>query len=310
MERLRLSAGRRAAWTAPAIAVGNFDGVHRGHQALAAAALEEARGSGGTAAVLTFDPHPARVLQPQRAPSALMTLDQKAEALAAIGIHHLAVLEFTREVAAQSAEEFARSVLAGALGARCLVVGADFRFGRGRAGDAAALQGLGRALGFGVLVVAPVRHEGEPVSSTRIREALESGAVDRAAAMLGRHYGVDGRVVHGDERGRTIGFPTANVEPVNETLPGHGVYACWFRVAGEERPWPAAVNVGLRPTFEGQRLSVEAHLLDFSGDLYGADARVSFVQRLRPEQRFAGVDALRAQIEQDVARARAVLRAP
>jgi riboflavin kinase/FMN adenylyltransferase len=310
MERLRLSPGRRAAWTAPAVAVGNFDGVHRGHQALAAAAVEEAERAGGTAAVLTFDPHPARVLQPQRAPSTLMTLDQKAEALAALGIHHLAVCEFTREVAGQSAEEFARTVLAGALGARAVVVGANFRFGRGRAGDAAALEGFGRTLGFGVRVVDPVLYEGEPVSSTRIREAVEAGAMERAAAMLGREYAVDGRVVHGEERGRTIGFPTANLETVNETLPGRGVYACWFRVEGEERPWPAAVNVGVRPTFQGQGVSVEAHLLGFSGDLYGSQARVSFVQRLRGEQRFAGVDALRAQIEQDVARARAVLRAP
>lgn len=310
MERLRLSPGRRAAWTAPAVAVGNFDGVHLGHQALATAALDEARRAGGTAAVLTFDPHPARILQPQRAPRTLTTLDQKAEALAALGIHHLAVLEFTREVAGESPEHFARTVLAGALGARAVVVGANFRFGRGRAGDAAALEGFGRALGFDVRVVEAVLYEGEPVSSTRVREAVEAGEMEGAAAMLGREYAVDGRVAHGDERGRTIGFPTANVEPVNETLPARGVYACWFRVAARERAWPAAVNVGVRPTFQGQAVSVEAHLLGFSGDLYGAEARVSFVQRLRAEQRFSGVDALRAQIEQDVARARAVLRAP
>jgi riboflavin kinase/FMN adenylyltransferase len=310
MERLRLSPGRRADWAAPAVAVGNFDGVHRGHQALAAAALEEARRLGGTAAVLTFDPHPARVLQPGRAPSALMTLDQKAEVLAALGIHHLAVLEFTPEVAAQDAGEFVRGVLSGALGARVVVVGANFRFGRGRAGDAALLEGLGRTLGFAVRVVEPVLHDGEPVSSTRIREAVEQGAMERAAALLGRDYVVDGQVVKGDARGRALGFPTANVDPVNETLPARGVYACWFRVAGEERRWPAAVNVGQRPTFQGQGLSVEAHLLGFSGDLYGKEARVSFVQRLREEQRFDGVEALRAQIEKDIARARAVLRAP
>ena len=310
MERLRLSPGRRAAWSAPAVAVGNFDGVHRGHQALVTAALAESRRLGGTAVVLTFDPHPARVLQPDRAPSALTTLDQKAEALAALGISHLAVLEFTREVAGRSAEEFARGVLGGTLGARAVVVGANFRFGRGRSGDAAVLSELGGEAGFDVRVVDPVLYEGEPVSSTRIRDAIEAGAVERAAAMLGRAYSVDGRVVQGDGRGRTLGFPTANVEPVNETLPGRGVYACWLRIAQDERAWPAAVNIGRRPTFDAQGSTVEAHLLDFTGDLYGREVRLSFVERLRAEQKFSGASALRAQIEADVARTRAVLRAP
>ena len=307
----RISRGRRVAWPAPAVAVGNFDGVHRGHQALVAAAVEEARGLGGTAAVLTFDPHPSRVLFPERAASALMTLAQKAEVLAAHGIEHVAVLEFTRELAGRTAEEFAREVLLGTLAARSVVVGPDFRFGRGRGGDAPALAALGAQLGFGVRIVDPVLDGGERVSSTRIREALEVGGVARAAELLGRRYFVDGRVVEGDQRGRTLGFPTANLDVENETIPAAGVYACWCRVLdAAAEPHPAAVNIGRRPTFDGVRTTVEAHLLGFEGDLYGRRLRLEFVDRLRAEQRFDGPEALRQQIHADVAAARAVLRAP
>lgn len=307
---VRLAAGERLSWPAPAVAVGNFDGVHRGHQALAAAAVEEASARRGAAAVLTFDPHPARVLQPQRAPSALMTLEQKAEALGGLGLDHMAVLEFNRALAAQTAEEFARNVLVGSLGAHTVVVGANFRFGRGRQGDVAALIALGTELGFSVYVVPPVLHAGSPVSSTRIRDAVVAGDLGEAAALLGRPYFVDGRVAQGDGRGRTLGFPTANLDVVNETLPARGVYACWSRVDGVEPLLAAAVNVGRRPTFGGETMTVEAHLLDFSGDLYGRSMRLSFRERLRGELRFPDADALRAQIEADVARARSVLRAP
>lgn len=309
-EVLRLTVGQKVPWPSPAVAVGNFDGVHRGHQALVAAALDEARARRGTAAVLTFDPHPARVLQPERAPRALMTLDQKAEALAAAGVDHVAVLEFTLGLAARTAAEFAREVLVGSLGAHTIVVGANFRFGRARAGDVAALIALGTELGFSVYVVPPVLHGGRPVSSTRVRDAVEAGEMGEAAALLGRPYQVDGSIVRGDGRGRTLGFPTANMDVLNETLPGRGVYACWSSVEGVAERVPAAVNVGLRPTFGGRETTVEAHLLDFSGDLYGRRIRLSFAERLRGEVKFAGPDALRAQIEADVARARSVLRAP
>jgi riboflavin kinase/FMN adenylyltransferase len=313
MELIRLLPGRRLGWPAPAVAVGNLDGVHRGHQALVAAVLEEARVRRGTAAVLTFEPHPSRILSPERALTTLTTLDQKAEILSTLGIERVAVLEFTRALAALGAEEFAREILLGTLEARSVVVGSNFRFGRGRGGDAQALAALGQRLGFEVRVVEPVLDEGRPVSSTRIREAIESGAVDRAARMLGRSYFLDGRVVEGDRRGRTLGFPTANLEPENATLPARGVYACWCRPLEGPPPRelrPAAVNVGRRPTFEGERTTVEAHLLDFSGDLYGRRLRLEFVERLRPEQRFAGPEALRAQIQADVLQARAVLRSP
>lgn len=305
---LRLAAGGRVPWPAPAVAVGNFDGVHRGHQALVAAALQEARARQGTAAVLTFDPHPSRVLHPERAPSALMTLEQKAEALGGLGVEHLAVLEFTRALAGQTAEEFAHGVLVQSLGAQAVVVGANFRFGRGRAGDVGVLEALGDRMGFTVCVVPPVLHGGAPVSSTRVRQAVGQGDVREAAALLGRPYFIDGRIVRGDGRGRTLGFPTANLEVVNEALPARGVYACWCRLEAEGMPLAAAVNVGRRPTFGGEATTVEAHLLDFSGDLYGRLVRLSFEERLRGEVRFAGPEALKAQIGADVARARAVLR--
>lgn len=311
MELVRLDPARPVAWPAPVVAVGNFDGVHRGHQALVAAAVGGADALRGTAAVLTFEPHPARVLAPERAPATLMTLEQKAEVLAALGVQRLAVLEFTREVADLTAGKFAERVLAGALQARVVTVGRQFRFGRGRAGDAAALQRLGRRLGFRVLVQEPVMHEGQPVSSTRVREAVEAGDVEEAERLLGRRYFVDGSVVAGAGRGRTIGFPTANVDVVNETLPAHGVYACWCRLLdGGDGPLAAAANIGRRPTFDGERTTVEAHLLGFTGDLYGRRLRLEFARRLRAEQRFPDAEALRRQIEADVARAREVLRAP
>jgi riboflavin kinase/FMN adenylyltransferase len=309
MERVRLDSLAPRGWPLPAVTVGNFDGVHRGHQSLVAEAVAEARARGGPAVALTFDPHPSRILSPDRAPSSLMTLDQKAEALAALGIDRLAVLPFTFELSREPAAEFARRVLREALGARVVVVGEGFRFGRGREGDLALLTGLGRSLGFEVRGTRPVLHEGEPISSTRIREALARGAVGAAREMLGRPFFVVGGVVRGEGRGRTLGLPTANVEVVNETLPARGVYACRCRIleAGGESAWSAVVNIGHRPTFGGGRLSVEAHLLDFEGDVYGRTLRVFFEERLREERAFPGPEALVSQIRDDIARARMLL---
>ncbi|HET7291887.1 MAG TPA: riboflavin kinase, partial [Vicinamibacteria bacterium] len=184
--------------------------------------------------------------------------------------------------------------------------GFNFRFGRGRAGDAAALEACGRGLGFSVVALPPVLHEGAPVSSSRVREALGRGAVEAARALLGRRYFVDGAVVQGVGRGRGIGIPTANLDPLNETLPGGGVYACFCRIAGGERR-PGVVNVGRRPTFGGGHLLLEAHLLDFDGDIYGRPLRVEFDTRLRDEQRFPDAAALLRQIRDDIAAARRVL---
>jgi riboflavin kinase/FMN adenylyltransferase len=311
MEVVRLDSLEPRGWPEPALAVGNFDGVHRGHQALVALAVRDARAAGGASVVLTFDPHPSRVLSPDRAPASLMTLDQKAEILSGLGVDRLAVLPFTVELSRREPEDFAREVLQRALGARVVVVGSSFRFGRDRAGDLATLRRLGDELGFRVHGLRPVIARGGPISSTRIREALSRGAVDAARDFLGRRFFVEGVVVKGEGRGRLIGIPTANLQVLNEMVPGGGVYACWCRVLGADTPpRPAAVNIGRRPTFGGGLTTVEAHLLDFGGDLYGRTLRLEFQERLREERAFPGAEALVAQIRSDLGEARRVLSAP
>jgi riboflavin kinase/FMN adenylyltransferase len=310
LQVVRLETLEPRAWPRPAVAVGNFDGVHRGHQALVAQAVADARASKGTAVVLTFDPHPSRVLAPERAPATLMTLDQKAEWLGRLGVDRVAVLPFTAALAAQSATDFARRILGEALQATTVVVGAAFRFGHGRAGDVALLRRLGKTLGFRVHGMRPVFHQGAPISSSRVREALARGDVSGAAEMMGRPFAIDGNVVRGEGRGRTLGIPTANIASVNEMLPGNGVYACWIRVGGEGAPvWPAVTNVGRRPTFGGAETTVEAHVLDVDEDMYDRPARLAFVSRLRHEEAFPGPAALVAQIRRDIARAREELGA-
>jgi riboflavin kinase / FMN adenylyltransferase len=308
MRIVRLDGVAARDWADAALSVGNFDGVHRGHQALAAAVVAEARRLQSPGLVLSFDPHPSRVLAPERAPATLMTLEQRAEVLGGLGVDRLVVLPFTRALSQVSPEAFARSVLVDLLGARAVVVGANFRFGHGRVGDVLRLSELGEELGFRVVGVPPVVAEGSPISSTRVREALGRGDVSAAGALLGRPYFVDGAVVPGLGRGRTLGVATANLDPVNETLPSSGVYACHARVAGEQGTGHAAVvNLGRRPTFGGGSLQLEAHLLDFDGDLYGRRLRLFFVERLREERAFEGPQALVRQIELDIASARAVL---
>jgi len=298
LERERLGDGSDPQGGRASVAVGNFDGVHRGHQALVAAAVARARASASTAVVLTFDPHPARVLRPSAAPAALTTLAQKEELVAALGIDRLVVVPFDARLAALSPEAFAREVLQQAVGASHVVVG-----------DPRRLEALGASLGFEVEVVPPVVEGGRPISSSRVREALALGDVEGARTLLGRVYFVDGEVVRGDGRGRTIGIPTANLAPELQILPAHGVYAALCRVGADA--WQrAAVNVGERPTFGGDRVTLEAHLLDFDGDLYGTRLRVAFHARLRGEQRFDGKDALVAQIREDIAAARARLPPP
>jgi riboflavin kinase/FMN adenylyltransferase len=306
MNRVRIEKLSPLGWPSPAVTVGNFDGVHRGHQALVSAAVARARETGGRAVVLTFDPHPARVLKPGRAPAALTTLAQKEEILGDLGVDLLAVLPFDASVAGLSPEAFARTVLHGVLGASDVVVGESFRFGHRRAGDARALLALGERLGFSVQALPPVLEGGSPVSSSRVRDELVRGDVGAARSLLGRPYFVDAAVVRGDGRGRAIGVPTANLEADNEILPAHGVYAARCRVPGGR--WRVAVvNLGRRPTFGGGRVTLEAHLVDFEGDLYGARLRLEFHGRLRGELRFDGPQALVARIRQDVAEARALV---
>lgn len=286
------------------VAPGNYDGVHLGHRVLLAAARELA-GDGERVTVLTFDPHPAHMLVPERAPLLLTTIARRRELALAAGADALEVARFDAEFAKQSPEEFVQRVLVERLRARGVVVGPDFRFGRERAGDVSTLEGLAAHHGFEVRAVDPVEVDGAVVSSTRIRAVLSEGDVVAAAALLGRVHDVAGEVVEGDRRGRTIGFPTANLDCEAVVLPADGVYSVVARAPGGELLRGVA-NLGVRPTFAAGR-SVEAHFFDFDGDLYGASLRVGFVTRLRGERSFDGLDALKAQISADAERARADL---
>lgn len=295
-----------------AVTIGCYDGIHLGHQAVIARTRDEARRHGAATAVVTFDRHPASVVRPASAPRLLTTLDQKLELLEALDVDHVFVVEFDEVRAAESAEEFAGEVLVGCLHATTVVVGADFHFGRGRAGDVAMLAEFGRAHDFetiGLDLVGRADADDGVVSSTAIRAAVAAGEVEAAARMLGRVHELWGTVVHGDARGRTLGFPTANVAvPEPLLLPADGIYAAWY-VRPDGTRHAAAVNVGRRPTFYADQPAslIEAFLLDFEGDLYGEDARVAFVRRLRPELRFDSVDALVERMHEDVAETRSVL---
>ncbi|MBM3684639.1 MAG: bifunctional riboflavin kinase/FAD synthetase [Actinobacteria bacterium] len=295
-----------------AVTIGCYDGIHLGHQAVIARTRDEARRHGAATAVVTFDRHPASVVRPASAPRLLTTLDQKLELLEALDVDHVFVVEFDEVRAAESAEDFAGEVLVGCLHATTVVVGADFHFGRGRAGDVAMLAEFGRAHDFetiGLDLVGRADADDGVVSSTAIRAAVAAGEVEAAARMLGRVPRAVGTVVHGDARGRTLGFPTANVAvPEPLLLPADGIYAAWY-VRPDGTRHAAAVNVGRRPTFYADQPAslIEAFLLDFEGDLYGEDARVAFVRRLRPELRFDSVDALVERMHEDVAETRSVL---
>lgn len=286
------------------VAVGNFDGVHLGHQAVLRRTVDLARRGRGPAVALTFVPHPIRILAPGREPERLTPLERKLELIADCGIDIAVVLAFDRKLAAMAPEAFAGDVLAAGVGAQVVIVGADFRFGKNRAGDVGVLRELGPELGFVVEPCQPVEVGGQPVSSTRVRAALLEGDAALAARLLGRAHEVAGVVVAGDRRGRELGFPTANLGGIRTLLPGLGVYACWARV-GKAR-YMAAVDIGDRPTF-GRGRSVEAFLLDFDGDLYGRELVLGFVDRLRSDERFESIEALVAQIGRDVERTRAVL---
>jgi riboflavin kinase/FMN adenylyltransferase len=291
------------------VAIGNFDGVHRGHAHIFREARRLATALGGEAVVLTFDPHPAKLLAPAYAPPLITPLSRKLELVAAEGIEVCVVEPFDRAFAARPADGFVREVLVDGLGAKHVVVGYDFTFGQKRSGNVQLLRELGAALGFELTVVPPVSVEGIVCSSTKVREFVLEGRVDGAALVLGRAPEVQGEVVRGDGRGRTIGVPTANVKPENELVPKNGVYAGWGERLSDGKRWPAAINVGTNPTFvDGIKVRVEAHLLDCDEDLYGQRVRLGFVARLRDEERFASKEALVAQILKDVEATRTLMR--
>jgi riboflavin kinase/FMN adenylyltransferase len=292
-----------------AVAIGNFDGVHLGHRALVDRARSLAHPRGAAAVALTFEPHPAKVLSAAIAPPLLATLPRKLQLLEAAGLDAVVIQPFDRDYAATSAEEFAHRDLLGRLDAADVVVGYDFTFGRGRAGDPPALTRLlaGRAR---VHVVPAVQVEGWTVSSSKIRELVLTGRVSAAARLLGRPFLLDGTVVAGHGRGRTIGLPTANVAPATELLPATGVYAVQAVAPGLPGPTAGAANIGVKPTFGVEELTVEVHLFDVSPDLYGQPIAVAFLERLRGEERFPNVEALLAQIRADVAEARRLTAGP
>jgi riboflavin kinase / FMN adenylyltransferase len=291
------------------LAIGVFDGVHLGHRAVIERALSDARNAGGTAVVATFDPHPARILRPERAPRILTSTPHKQRLIRALGVEHLLILPFSREFADTEPEKFLHDLAAAGRPLREICVGHEWCFGKNRAGNLALMAEVGRQLGFEEVGVPAVQIDGEVASSTLIRSAIEAGDLARAARFLGREYAILGTVVRGEQLGRKLGFPTANLAAHNEQFPPNGVYAVDVRRNGTKLRGVA--NIGVRPTLanaSGERL-LEVYLFDFEGDLYGEDLEVTFSRFLRAEQKFASLDALKAQIAKDVREARDVLQA-
>jgi riboflavin kinase/FMN adenylyltransferase len=284
------------------LALGVFDGVHAGHQAVIEKVVEAAANEGGLAGLLTFDPHPIQVIAPAKAPSSLLeTLDHKARVVSALGVRLFIPLHFDAAMAEMEADEFVSRLAAAPL--RTIAVGEDWRFGHRRAGDVSLLQREAVQRGFRLEAVPPVMFDGDRISSTRIRQAIHDGNLDEAARMLGRRYTVAGPVVAGDQLGRTLGFPTANIATGNLQLPPRGVWAVRARNA-DGRRWNGVANLGTRPTVGGGKQLLEVHLFDFSGDLYGENLEVSFEKHLRPEMKFPSVNELREQISKDVTAAK------
>jgi riboflavin kinase/FMN adenylyltransferase len=296
---------RPADWLQPVVALGNFDGLHRGHTKIIDRVRRRAYERGGTPVAMTFDPHPQRVLRPDKATPLLMTTRQRLEALGDAGMHGVVIVRFTLELSRWDPETFVRAALVDWLRAVEVWVGANFLFGRDRTGNYTVLRQLGLRYGFRSEKIDAVRYKDFVVSSTRIRRLVSEGRVDEAGALLGRHVFIDGQVIKGAGRGRTVGVPTANICSENELTPPHGVYASAVQILGEDAIRPSVTNVGTRPTFGADAGTIiETHILDADRDLYGARLRLFFLQRLRDERAFPDVDALRAQIEADIRHAR------
>ncbi|MEU8002966.1 bifunctional riboflavin kinase/FAD synthetase [Catellatospora sp. NPDC049111] len=309
MQRWRGYDAAPGGWGRAVVTIGVFDGVHTGHQQTIGHAVKRAREMGLPAVVLTFDPHPSEVVRPGSHPAMLTSPQRKAELLAGLGVDVLCVQPFTLDFSKLDADRFVHDVLVEHLHAALVVVGENFRFGHKAAGDVELLAKLGRTFGFAVESAPLVTGDGTVYSSTYVRACVDAGDVEAAAAVLGRPHRLEGVVVRGDQRGREIGFPTANLMVAKyAAVPADGVYAAWL-VRGNER-LPAAVSIGTNPTFAGQDRRVEAYVLDFSGDLYGERLALDFVSHLRPTLKFDGVEGLVEAIHDDVARTRAVLGVP
>jgi riboflavin kinase / FMN adenylyltransferase len=289
------------------VTIGNFDGIHLGHQLIIRRLVEEARREKCPATVISFDPHPKMVLHPERRPFYLITsLEEKIRLLAGLDVDAFILIPFSLEYARTTAEEFVRGVLEERLHIRKIIIGHDYTFGRGKEGDEAFLSTFGRRLGFGVEVMNAVRVGETTVSSTRIREALLAGEVRLAASLLGRPYNLGGRVIAGNRRGVRLGFPTANIRPEKELVPARGVYAVQVLLDGIRRQ--GALSIGINPTFTDGKRSIEVHILDFHEDIYDKTLDMLFIERLRDEIRFTTPEELIARIDRDIAQVREILR--
>lgn len=305
---MRVFRGHSRPVPAPTVlAIGNFDGVHLGHVALVRSLVNAARRLAAVPTVLTFEPHPREFFSPESAPARLTTLREKLELLADCGAEQAMVCHFNAGFAALSAEQFVEEVLVRGLQVRHVLIGDDFRFGKGRRGDLELLAAEGQRHDFTVEAMDSVIVDGDRVSSSGVRDALAGGDMERAARFLGRPYVIDGRVVHGDKIGRQIGFCTANIRIKHNPLPMTGVFAVEVGGLGD-KPLPGVANLGVRPTLGGSRPLLEVHLFDFNRDIYGAHLSVRFVHKLRDEQKFSSFDALKAQIAQDAQAARAYFK--
>ena len=291
----------------PALTIGNFDGVHLGHQALFRRVVELAGPRNGDTVALTFEPHPMKVLRPQNPPKLISTMDHKVELIAEAGIEHLIRLSFTKELAGTSAHDFVNKILYQTIGVEDLVVGYDYAFGKGRQGNISLLQAMGSKLGFNVHVISPVSVEGMVVSSTNVREHVTRGEMKKVRLLLGRYYQIHGIVQEGIRRGGpVVGFPTANLRIDKEDLcPKPGVYV--VQVIHQDQCYGGVMNIGYNPTFGGQDLGAEVHIFDFEKDIYGHPIKLDFIQRLRDEKKFSGPKELAGQITKDVEAARLVL---
>jgi riboflavin kinase/FMN adenylyltransferase len=286
------------------LAIGVFDGVHRGHQAVISTSAEHARSANGTSVVVTFDPHPMKILRPKDAPHLLTATQHKITLIRSLGVRHLLVINFDKQFAATEPEDFIRELVSHSKPLREICVGHEWSFGKGRRGDLNLLKKLGAQFGFAVVGISPVKIDGEVVSSTAIRQAVETGDLERAARMLGRDYTILGTVVGGDRLGKKIGFPTANLSAHSEQFPPNGVY--FAQAMLEAVAYPGVINLGYRPTVHSGKPErvLEIHLLNFDRDIYGKDLEVRFVRYLRPEKKFENIDALARQIASDVQQAR------
>ena len=288
----------------PVATLGNFDGVHLGHQAIFKQVVAWAVETGGTSVVFTFEPHPLKVLAPSRSPRLLATFREKMDQIEAAGVDVVLCAKFTPEFASQNPEDFVSEVLVGALGVKELFVGHDYAFGKDRKGDIPFLRACGARYGFGVHVIGPVKVEGILVSSTKIRQLIMDGEVCLASKLLGRPYSIEGSVIAGHSRGKKLGFPTANITTPNELAPKEGVYAVSVEIEG--KVYRGAANIGKNPTFDDDAVSYEVHLLDLEDDLYGKFIKIKFIKRVRDEFKFKDVDELIEQIKKDVGRVRAI----